>query len=165
MDADIGSGVNHFAHANTNGQALDEGMMGAILTYHLRRGLVSAVVGRELFWLPTQQSPSRVAAWEHQYEFRPGKYTLWDHTFVLPREGNTSRMHRPASQVLAGIVKHRPHHAHFGPAIFVENRNVGFYIHGWPPCNSRGCIVITSGLDALIDALASEDQLLFGLEY
>jgi len=139
--------------------------MGAILTYHLRSGLVSAVVGRKLFWLPTQQNRSRVAAWEHQYEFRPGQYTRSDHTFVLPREGNTSRVRRPASRVSARSVKQRPHHAHAGPAIFIESRNAGFYIHGWPPCNLRGCIVVSSGLDALIDALASEDQLLFGLEH
>jgi len=140
-------------------------MMGAILTYHLRSGLVSALVGRELLRLSTQQNPLRVQAWEHQYEFRPGQYTLCDHTFVLPREGNTSRLHRPASQAPPKIVGHRPHHAHFGPAIFIENGNVGFYIHGWPPCNLSRCIVITGGLEALIDALALENQLSFGVAY
>jgi hypothetical protein len=143
-------------------------MMGAILTYHLRRGIVSAVAGRELFHLPTQQNPSHVAAWEHQHDFRPGQYTLWDHAFVPPRthnEDNSSRIHRAAAQVPAKIVKYRPHHVHFGPAIFIENSNVGFYIHGWPPCNLRRCVVITYGLEALFNALTLEDQLSFGLEY
>ena len=143
-------------------------MVGAILTYHLRRGIVSAVVGRQLFHVATQQDPSRVAAWEHQYEFRPGRYTLFDHTFVPPRvrnEDNTSGIHRTRPPVPAKIVKCRPHHAHFGPAIFIENRNLGFYIHGWPPCNRGRCVVITYGLEALINALALQDQLSFGVEY
>jgi len=142
--------------------------MGAILTYHLRSRTLSAAVGGELLHLPTQRNPSRVAAWEHQYEFRPGQYTLWDHTFVPPRahEGvETSPMGRAAGQLSGNIARHRPSHAHFGPAIFMGDRRVGFYIHGWPPCNLRRCVVITHGMEVLLNALAGEDRLSFCVEY
>jgi hypothetical protein len=143
-------------------------MMAAILTYHLRSRIISAAVGGKLLHLPTQRHPSRVPDWEHQYEFRPGKYTLWDHTFVSPgaHDGvDTSPMdganrHRPCK-----IAPHRPSHAHFGPAIFIGDRRVGFYIHGWPPCNLKRCLVITHGLEVLLNALAGEDQLSFCVEH
>jgi hypothetical protein len=145
-----------------------EGVMGAILTYHLRTGIISAVAGGELFHLPAQQDPSRVAVWEHQYEFRPGQYTLWDHTFVPPHAHNrveTPTVGRAARQLSCKIAGHRASHAHFGPAIFIGDARVGFFIHGWPPCNLRRCVVIMHGLEVLFNALAGEDRLSFCVEY
>ena len=145
-----------------------DGPVSAILTYHPRRGVVSAVAGRKLFHLATQQRSSPVSAWEHQYEFRPGQYTLWDHAFVLPHvdnEDNTLRIRTGRSRLAAKILKYRRHHTSFGPAICIENRDAGFYIHGWPPCNLRRCIVIAYGLEALIDALLLEDQVSFRVEH
>jgi hypothetical protein len=137
--------------------------MGAILTYHLRSGTISAAIGGQLLHLPTQRDPSRVAAWEHQYEFRPGKYTPWDHTFVSPRTHDG--VGRAARQLPCNIARHRPSHAHFGPVIFIGDRRLGFYIHGWPPCNLQRCVVITHGMEVLLNALAGEDQLSFCVEY
>jgi hypothetical protein len=142
--------------------------MGAILTYHLRSGIVSAAAGGELLHLPTQRDPSRVPAWEHQYEFRPGQYTLWDHTFVPPHAHTrveTPIMGRAERQLSGKTARHCPSHAHFGPAIFIGDKRTGFYIHGWPPCNLQRCVVITQGLEVLFDALAGENQLSFCVEY
>jgi hypothetical protein len=142
--------------------------MGAILTYRLRRGIVSAVVGGEFFHLPTGQDPSHVAAWEHQHDFRPGQYTLWDHTFVLPRahgEIEMSAMGRAAPQTRCKIARQHPGHAHFGPAILIGNGHVRFYIHGWPPCNLKRCVVITYGPEVLLNVLAAEEHLSFAIEY
>jgi hypothetical protein len=142
--------------------------MGAILTYHLRSGIISAAGGGELVHLPTQGGASRAAVWEHQYEFRPGQYTLLDHTFVPPgAHGAVDRtpMGRATGQRSCNIARHRPGHVHFGPAIFIGDRRVGFYIHGWPPCNLKRCLVITHGLEILFNALAGEDQLSFCVEY
>jgi len=139
--------------------------MGAILTYHLRSGTMSVAAGGEMLHLPTQRDPSRVAAWEHQYEFRPGRYTPWDHTFVAPHTDNTPTLGRAARHLSGKIARHRPCHAHFGPAIFVGDERIGFYIHGWPPCNLRRCVVITHGMEILLNVLAGEDQLSFCVEY
>jgi hypothetical protein len=142
--------------------------MGAILTYHLRSGIISAVAGGQLVHLPTRRDPSRVAVWEHQYDFRPGRYALGDHTFVPPRAHggvDTSPMGGATGQRSCNIARHRPSHAHFGPAIFIGDRRVGFYIHGWPPCNLKQCLVITHGLEVLLNVLAGEDQLSFCVEY
>lgn len=58
--------------------------MAAMLTFYPRRALLEATAGGHTFYLPVYQDSARVAAWEKAQQLRPGKVTLWDHSFELP---------------------------------------------------------------------------------
>jgi hypothetical protein len=62
----------------------------------------------------------------------PGPYA---DTFADAKEAKLPNdVQRPSRHIL--------NHAHFGPAVFVAEKGGGFYIHGWPPCNLKKCVVV-----------------------
>jgi hypothetical protein len=150
--------------------------MDATLTYCPRARVVSVSVRGERLLLPTYHHPAN--SWTHQYEFRPGKFTPTDYSFELPDAGGSRQasgrrthvdnavltIHERAARPPQVKAVHRPVHAHAGAAIFINDEDGGFFIHGWPPCNLRRCVVITQGWDSLLDALRGVDRLLFRLE-
>src|SRR5215207_6650181 len=60
--------------------------MRAQLSYRPREGIVSGIVAGRLVRAPTQRDHARVIALEKLQELRPGKVTLWDHTFESPQQ-------------------------------------------------------------------------------
>jgi hypothetical protein len=151
--------------------------MDATFTYHPRAKVLDVVVGSKRFLLPTHQDHPEIAGWEHQHDLVSSKYSTTDYDFIFPagaqaRRGHTCAAataaisparHRPSGQPpLRG--KTRPIHAHLGAAIFIKDEHDGFFIHGWPPCNLRGCVVIISGWDDLFNALAGVDRLVLCIE-
>jgi hypothetical protein len=50
-------------------------------------------------------------------------------------------------------------HNHRGSAVYVGDRQAGLYIHGWPACNLKRCIVVLRQWDDLVRAIASEAEL------
>jgi hypothetical protein len=56
-------------------------------------------------------------------------------------------------------------HNHPGPAVYVGDRQAGVYIHGWPPCNLKRCVVVLRQWDDLIQAVASEAELSFAIVF
>ena len=63
----------HFANSRDR-------IMAAVLTYHLRWGLLTGIASGKYFHLPTQQDRSGVTAWGKDLELRPGKVSLFDHS-------------------------------------------------------------------------------------
>jgi hypothetical protein len=56
-------------------------------------------------------------------------------------------------------------HNHPGSAVYVGDRKAGLYIHGWPPCNLKPCIVVLHQWDDLRRAIASEAELSFAIVF
>ena len=56
-------------------------------------------------------------------------------------------------------------HNHPGSAVYVGERQAGVYIHGWPPCNLKRCVVVLRQWDDLIRAIASEAELSFAIVF
>lgn len=168
--------------------------MSALLTYHVRRGQLSAVASGKIFHLPTDRDPSRVAAWEKGQELRSGRYTLWDYCFELPHQhvgrqasatgvlagkviprvklgsANTSKLELydypgEYAQRFDGISKGGDQHSHSGKAVYVGDQRSGVYIHGWPPCNCKRCVVVMRQWEDVLQAIAGEKELAFAIEY
>ena len=55
------------------------------------------------------------------------------------------------------------HHNHPVSAVYVGDRQAGVYIHGWPPCHLKRCVVVLREWDDLIRAVASEAELSFAI--
>jgi hypothetical protein len=118
-----------------------------------------------------------VTEWEHAFEFRPGKHTLWDHTFELPGSdvSNAAVVYRVATgPAIAGIYDFPgtyaqrfdgldKRHSHSGSALYVGTRRSGIYVHGWPPCNLTTCIIVVHEWDRLRLAMAGEKSLSFSV--
>lgn len=168
--------------------------MAVALTYHVRRGLLSVVGSRFSFELPTHREAARVQAWETVYEFRPGKYVLWDHCFEVPQKqldpagrGSTGlqpetvtwRLGQSTARKLEiydfpgdyaqrydGVSPGRSTpHMHSGSALYVGDRRRGIYIHRWPPCNLKLCVVVMRQWDDVVRAIAREKILSFAIAY
>jgi hypothetical protein len=71
---------------------------------------------------------------------------------------------RPAPNQIVRRDRHL-RHSHIGPAVFIEERGAGFYIHGYPPCNIHRCIVLVHPWDELLRALARETKVSVYVEY
>ena len=56
-------------------------------------------------------------------------------------------------------------HNHPGSAVYVGNRQAGVYIHGWPPCTLKRCIVVLHQWDDMRSAIASEAELSFAIVF
>ena len=168
--------------------------MSAVLTYHVRAGQLSAVAVGRVFHLPTHSDPSRVLTWEKAQELRPGKHTLWDHCFEPPPEQRRSlqSLTHGAETVIQRLslgtaspgaaqlglydwpgeyaqrfdgIDNQPRHNHPGSAVYVGDRRQGVYIHGWPPCNLKRCVVVLRQWDDLMRAVASEAELSFAIVF
>ena len=124
------------------------------LTYDMRGGVITGVIAGERVQLPVQPSQGSVLDWEKTQEIRSAAVTLSDHTFDLPSTTGTGS---PVVRRLGSGSTSTPS-AHRSPAIAIAGPRGGFYIHGWPPCNLAGCLVVTRGWDALSRALARETE-------
>jgi len=164
--------------------------MGAHLSYHLRTGVLGGVARGRTIYCPTFQDASRIAAWEHEYDFRPGKYAQTDYGFAPPHahkqrgefsfrgagqlggklkiadDVNVEICGRPGTVQPSSLANgdHGLHHVHVGSAIRIKENGRAFYIHGWPPCNLRRCIIVVHRWDVLLDALTREDRVSFWIE-
>jgi hypothetical protein len=58
----------------------------------------------------------------------------------------------------------RTPHQHPGAVIYVGGKRRGTYIHGWPPCNLKMCVVVTQQWDQLFEAIVAEKELSFAIE-
>ena len=168
--------------------------MSAVLTYHVRAGQLTALAAGRVFHLPTHKDPSRVTTWEKVQELRSGKHTIWDHCVEptrgfkplrhgMPAQTVTERLNLGAASPLAvrvGLydwpgeyaqrfdgVDNRPgaYHHHSGSAVHIGDRHTGIYVHGWPPCNLKRCVVVLAHWDDFQQAVASEAQLSFAIEF
>jgi len=54
-------------------------------------------------------------------------------------------------------------HSHRGSAVLIGDRRTGIWIHGWPPCNLKRCVVVLRQWDDLVRAIASEAELSFSI--
>ncbi len=135
--------------------------------------------------------PGKITLWDHSFErlnkdIRSGK-SITDsvlagkvgHKLKIGDNGKLEVYDWPETQVgrfegtggrsAPGRVAPRPkrnlHHSHCGPAVFIKDEGSGFYIHGWPPCNIKRCIIVTHQWDVLFKALAEEGHLNFYIEY
>jgi|SRR5215467_2777299 len=159
--------------------------MGAILTYHVRAGQLTSVAAGRVFTLPTHRDPSSVLSWEKAQQLKPGKYTLWDHCFDLPDQHSRGLRSLtdaiPAETVIRRVslgtaspatvqlrvsdLPGMPQHIHSGSAVYVGDRRAGVFIHGWPPCNLKRCVVVLRQWDDLVRAVASEAELSFAIAF
>jgi hypothetical protein len=168
-------------------------IMSALLTYHWRNGLLSAVAAGKTFHLSTYQNSSAIDVWQKVQGSRPGRVTLWAHCFALPHQHFRGGPSIPDS-VAAGQVLHRIEvggtekleiydypgeyaqrfdgvgprggrlpHPHVGAAVYVGGKSGGTYIHGWPPCHHKMCIAVRKQWDQLFAAIATEKELSFSI--
>ena len=129
--------------------------MPATLTFHPRRALLEATAAGLTFQVPIHQDHTRVTAWEHVFEMRPGRHTVWE---IHDYPG-------AYAQRFDGVDKgggDAPH-THPGPALYVGARSGGIYIHGWPACNRASCLIVLQQWDRLRLAIARETSLSFGV--
>jgi hypothetical protein len=131
------------------------------LTYDLRRGVITGVVGSQRIELPAQPSQGSVYDWVKTQEIRTSTWTPADHAFDLPSStrtidagaiGATGVATRIGSGLTNASAEHR------SPSITITGPAGGFHIHGWPPCNLAGCLVVSRGWDELSRALAREGE-------
>ena len=55
-------------------------------------------------------------------------------------------------------------HPHPGAVVYVGGKRGGTYIHGWPPCNLKPCVLVTQQWDQLFEAIARESELRFSIQ-
>jgi hypothetical protein len=150
--------------------------MAATLTFHPRRSLLEATLGGKALVLPTYPDPARVHTWEHRYEMRSGKYTLWDHASRVGDAGGnlvfTAAAAPSALEVYdyPGAYAQRfdeknttKLHSHAGHALFIGSRTRGIYIHGSPACNLDTCVIVLQQWETLRRAIADEQRLSFSI--
>jgi hypothetical protein len=157
--------------------------MAAVLTYHPRRALLEATAGGRRFLLPIHHDDSRVTAWEHRFEIRPGRYAVWNHAYVLRRprpSGSANVPYTIATQQSALEVYDYPGgyaprfdgvdkggddapHSHPGRSVYVGPRIGGIYLHALPVCNLKTCIIVLHQWEDLRRAMTGEADLSFFL--
>jgi hypothetical protein len=154
--------------------------MPATLTFYPRRALLEATGAGLTVQVPIHQDPTRVRAWDHVFEVRPGRHTLWDYAFEVPASGAASNgvaIYLAASGAgtleihdypgmyahkFAGEADVKPH-THPGPVVYIGTRSSGIYLHGRPACNRSGCIVVLEQWDRIRLAVAAEKSLSFAV--
>jgi len=122
------------------------------LTYDLRSGLITGVVAAQRFEVPAQPSQGSVHDWEKLQEFRAGAWNPTDNTFDMPSSTRTGIATRIGMGSTNASAEHR------SPSITIAGAAGGFHIHGWPPCERAGCLVVSRGWDELSRALAREPE-------
>jgi hypothetical protein len=123
------------------------------LTYDMRSGVITGVIAGEHLELSVQPSQGSVQQWQHGQQLQAGAYTASDHSFELPSKSvGTPIVRRVGSGSTNAPTAHR------SPSIAIAGPHGGFYIHGWPPCNLAGCLVVTHGWEALSRALSRETE-------
>ena len=121
------------------------------LTYSLRTGLITGVVAGQRLQLLAQPSQGSVYDWQKLQELRVGAVALSDHSFDLPSSTG-------AGAVRIGSGSTNTSAVHRSPSITITGSTGGFHIHGWPPCDLAGCLVVSRGWDELSRALARERE-------
>ena len=124
------------------------------LTYNLRTGLITGVVAGQRLQLLAQPSQGSVYDWQKLQELRVGAVTLSDHSFELP--SSTPVTSTGAVRIGSGSTNTAA--VHRSPSITITGSAGGFHIHGWPPCDLAGCLVISRGWEELSRALAREQE-------
>jgi hypothetical protein len=159
--------------------------MAASLVYHWRRGVLTIAAGGETLSVATHSTSQSIQAWEKVQEHRAGKVTLWDHCFELPgapvvgpvihrigiepSAGGKLEIYDYPGEYLGrfdstGKGEKPSSHPHVGAAIFVGGRRGGTYVHGWPPCSHKMCVVVLQQWDRVFRAVAAEAELRFSIE-
>ena len=131
------------------------------LTYDLRRGVITGVVGSQRLELPTQPSQGSVQDWAKVQELRTAAWTPADHAFDLPSSArivDAGAIDTTGVATRIGSGSTNASAEHRSPSITITGPAGGFHIHGWPPCNLAGCLVVSRGWDELSRALASESE-------
>ena len=161
--------------------------MSASLIYHWRRGFLSALTAHQNFQVQTYQTQSRIDDWQKVQELRVGKFTLWDHCFerVFPSGAGVGPVAYRIGIEAAGTETlgtydfpgryaqrfdgvdpggDRAPHYHSGAAVYVGGKRYGTYVHGWPPCTLRMCVVVTQQWAQLFEAITKEKELSFSIQ-
>jgi hypothetical protein len=151
--------------------------MATVLTYQIRQGVLSAAISGRRFRLRVHRDPFRIAAWQVWAAAETGK-TIADTVSVgsvshkLKVSGDGLEIYDyPGSNAKRGKVAANPsrrrpeNHSHSGGVIFVREREAGFCIHGYPPCNIRRCIVVSEGWEELFEALGREPSVEIYIEF
>jgi hypothetical protein len=127
--------------------------MSAQLTYRPRDGVIVATAAGQRFLLPVHQGVGAdLGSWA-QVQGLDLEWEVVEYGVAGPG-GMTTRLRRKAGSLPP---RHDCSHCVKGASvIFVDDGGAGFFIHGWPPCNRRRCIVLSQGWDNLLRALASE---------
>jgi hypothetical protein len=131
------------------------------LTFDLRSGLITGAVAGRRVELPAQPSQGSVHDWEKLQELRTGAWTPTDHTFDLPSSSSNvgagaTDTTGVSTRIGSGSTIASPEHR--SPSITIAGPAGGFHIHGWPPCNLAGCLVVSRGWEELSRALARESE-------
>jgi len=124
------------------------------LTYDLRRGLITGVLGGQRLSVLAQPSQGSVQEWDHLHELRAGAWSSVDYSFDLPSKdtsptGIVRRIGGGSTSVSA---------THRSPLITIAGPSGGFHIHGWPPCDLASCLVVSRGWEELSRALVREGE-------
>jgi len=123
------------------------------LTYAFRTGALAGVAGTRLIQLSARVTPSHVAAWEKQQALRIAQWTPSDHTFDAPQGPDSPARVLRLSQVASRPASSQCTAVRTGPALFVDDRAGGSFIHGWPPCGCARCILLPHGIEDLVRAV------------
>jgi hypothetical protein len=152
------------------------GNMATILTYQMQQGFLTGTVsGRELR-LRVHRDSFRIAAWQ-KWAAAEREKVISDSVSVgavshklKVYDGGLEIYDYPGSDAkratIAGYQRRRrpENHSHAGPMIFVREPDGGFYIHGYPPCNIRRCIILADGWNEFFKALAREAKVEMHIE-
>ena len=126
--------------------------MNAHLMYYLRGSVIVATAAGQRFVVPVDQGVGGdLGNWKRVQ----GLDLEWEVIeYGVPATGGRTRSpSKPRS------LPPRPACAHCvngARVIFVDDGGAGFFVHGWPPCNSRRCMVLSHGWENLLRALAGE---------
>ncbi len=149
--------------------------MAAVLTYHLHQGILTGTASGRHFQLLTYREQSRIAAWLKQLEKTiPDSVSAGriGHKLKVGSNSSLELYDYPEGEVTkrkvsqGNLTRHPAgNHSYTGPMLFIKERNGGFYIHGYPPCNIRKCIVLAQPWNELRQAIAGETELSLYIEY
>jgi hypothetical protein len=99
---------------------------------------------------------AHVTPWDHQYEFRPGKWTVAQGAALEVYDYPGYYAQRFDGVDPGGAAKHRQH----ARVVWVKlGLRQGFPIHGPPACGDPRCIVIAQEWDSLFNALRAARQI------
>src|SRR6185369_14476440 len=112
------------------------------------------------FSLLTQRAANAVTDWQHEAEFRPGKWTPTDYSFEVPghrgpalrslhlsilTESDRLRVAARGIPAMNHCLGARP-----GAILLAEDDEGACLVHAWPPCRSPCCLVIPHRFEELV---------------
>ena len=127
--------------------------MRAQLTYRLRDGVLVATAAGQRFVLTAHHG---VGADLGSWTKVQGLDLEWE-VVEYGVAGKGRRSTRLRHNVHTLPPRHDCSHSVKGESvIFVDDGGAGFFIHGWPPCTGRTCIVLSQDGQNLLSVLVSE---------